>query len=108
MNVFICFQSFEVNSHYNLILVIGLECRPHLQRLSPLLSQGSQLVPQVTDALAALVHSSHVMVVQLTGKTKHMPLFGSVVEKSFSVSAAIRVPFLSSMVSQSLKNTLSQ
>lgn len=52
---------------------------PHLQCLSPLLSQGSELVPQVTDALAAQIHSSHIVVVQLTAKTKHVLLFVSVV-----------------------------
>ena len=39
---------------------------PHLQDLSPLLGQGPQLVPQVTDALAALVDCSHIVIVQLT------------------------------------------
>lgn len=50
------------------IFVISLDCWPDLKCLSPLLSQCSQLVPQVTDALAALVHSGHVMVIQLTGR----------------------------------------
>lgn len=44
---------------------------PHLKGLSSLLGQGSQLVPQVTDALTALVHSSHIMIIQLTGGENH-------------------------------------
>lgn len=68
------------HSHVNCILVISLEYCRHLKCLSPLLSQGSQLVPQITDTLAALVHSSHVIVIQLTGKkTKHLLWFVLVV-----------------------------
>lgn len=50
----------------------SLEQRPHLQSFSPLLSQGSQFIPQVTDALAPLVYSSYVMVVQFTEETKRI------------------------------------
>lgn len=59
-----------IYGHTACFLVISLECWPHLKCLSSLLRQGAQLVPQVTDALAALVHSSHVMVIQLTGKKR--------------------------------------
>lgn len=63
------------------IFVISLDCWPDLKCLSPLLSQCSQLVPQVTDALAALVHSSHIMVIQLTRrKTGFLDQFVLVVE----------------------------
>ena len=61
-----CFQS-NIQMYWHWIV-----SSPHLQWLSPFLSQSSQLVPQVTDALAAQVHSCHVIVVQLTGKTRHI------------------------------------
>lgn len=73
-----CFLPY-IQSCY--IFVISLDCWPDLKCLSPLLSQCSKLVPQVTDALAALVHSSYVMVIQLTGrKTGFLVQFVLVVE----------------------------
>lgn len=53
-----------------LFFVFSLDEWPDLKCLSPLLSQCSQLVPQVTDALATEIHSSHIMIIQLTGTRK--------------------------------------
>lgn len=53
-----------------LFFVFSLNEWPDLKCLSPLLSQCSQLVPQVTDALATEIHSSHIMIIQLTGTRK--------------------------------------
>lgn len=43
----------------------------YLQSISPLLGQSAQVVPLVTDGLAASVHSSSIMVIQLTEHTQN-------------------------------------
>ena len=51
----------------------GRFCRTHLQCVPPLLGQGAQIVPLVTDALAAGVHRGGIVVVQLTEARREDP-----------------------------------